>query len=45
MSDVYVRDTEKSMSDFVDISLYSYQDLLGICRIPINYLYSCIINN
>lgn len=33
------------MNDSVDISLYSYQKIMGICSIPVEYLYSCIINN
>lgn len=33
------------MNDFVDISLYSYQKIIGVCSIPVEYLYSCIINN
>jgi len=33
------------MNDFVDISLYSYQKIIGVCSVPVEYLYSCIINN
>ena len=33
------------MSDFVDVSLYSYQKIIGVCSIPVEYLYSCVINN
>ncbi len=33
------------MNDYVDISLYSYHKIIGVCSIPVEYLYSCIINN
>lgn len=33
------------MNDSIDISLYSYQKIIGICSIPVEYLYSCVINN
>jgi hypothetical protein len=35
----------QDMKETVAISLYEYHNLLGICSVPVNYLYSCILNN
>lgn len=35
----------EEIKDNIPVTLYSHQTLLGICLIPVNYLYSCILNN
>ena len=35
----------EEIKDNIPVTLYSHQNLLGICLIPVNYLYSCILNN